>query len=68
MLLSPQLPVQDKINLSFGNSDPQISKALNRFSEYICIETQANSFEINDNLEGGTNLEIDHYSVHPTTS
>ena len=57
------LDVQDKINISFGNSDPQISTALNRFSEYICIETQAKSFEIKDDLEEGTDLEIDNYKL-----
>jgi isoleucyl-tRNA synthetase len=57
------LEVQDKINLSFGNGDPQINTALNRFSEYICIETQAKSFEIKDDLQGGTDLEIDKYKL-----
>jgi len=57
------LEVQDKINLSFGNADPLINAALNRFSEYICIETQANSFEIKDDLAEGTELEIDKFKL-----
>lgn len=57
------LEVQDKINLSFGEADPQISTALSRFSEYICIETQAKSFEIRDDLLDGTDLEIDKFKV-----
>jgi hypothetical protein len=57
------LEVQDKINLSFGESDPQINSALNRFSEYICIETQAKSFEIKDDLLDGIDLEIDKYKL-----
>jgi isoleucyl-tRNA synthetase len=57
------LEVQDKISLSFGNSDPQISSALNRFSDYICIETQAESFAIKDDLQDGIDLEIDKYKL-----
>ena len=57
------LEVQDKINLSFGNSDSEISTALNRFAEYICIETQAKSFAIKDDLRDGIDLEIDKYKL-----
>ena len=57
------LEVQDKIKLIFGNNDPQINSALNRFSDYICIETQANSFEIKDELLDGAVLEIDKYKL-----
>ena len=57
------LEVQDKIKLVLGNNDPQINSALNRFSDYICLETQANSFEIKDELPEGTELEIDKYKL-----
>jgi isoleucyl-tRNA synthetase len=57
------LEVQDKIDLSFGKADPQINTALNRFSEYICIETQANSLEVIEDMQEGTDLEIDKYKL-----
>ena len=57
------LEVQDKIKLIFGNNDSQINSALNRFSDYICIETQANSFEIKDELPDGAELEIDKFKL-----
>jgi isoleucyl-tRNA synthetase len=58
------LEVQDKIKLSFGNSsDPHITRAIERFSEYICTETQAKAFNMADNLPDGTDLVIDHYQL-----
>ena len=57
------LEVQDKIDLSFGKADPQINTALNRFSEYICIETQANSLVVNEDMQEGSDLEIDKYKL-----
>jgi isoleucyl-tRNA synthetase len=57
------LEVQDKIDLSFGHSDSQISAALNRFADYICSETQANSLVVDDALQEGTDLEIDSYKL-----
>jgi len=57
------LEVQDKIKLNIGNSDDNISKAIERFKDYICLETQANSLDISSNLSYGTLLEIGHYQL-----
>ena len=57
------LEVQDKIILSFGNNDPHIASALVKFKDYICIETQANSLTVHDDMPDGEDLEIDHYKL-----
>ena len=57
------LEVQDKIHLTFGDLDDQVKTSLKQFEEYICIETQANSLDIVDDLQGGDDLEIDHYKL-----
>ena len=57
------LDVQDKISLGFGDTDELVKSAINRFSEYICLETQANSYHISDSLADGVDLEIDHHKL-----
>ena len=57
------LEVQDKINLQFGNGGAEVDATLNRFSEYICTETQANSLTIAENLAEGMEMEIDHHKL-----
>jgi isoleucyl-tRNA synthetase len=57
------LDVQDKIQLGFGDTDELVKAAINRFSDYICVETQANSYEISESLTDGTDLEIDHHKL-----
>jgi isoleucyl-tRNA synthetase len=57
------LEVQDKISLSFGNNDPHIASALVKFKDYICIETQANSLTVYEDMQDGEDLEIDHYKL-----
>lgn len=57
------LEVQDKISLTFGNLDEQVETSLRKFEKNICVETQANSFTIVENLVDGDDLEIDHYKL-----
>ncbi|MEN8250369.1 MAG: isoleucine--tRNA ligase [Bacteroidota bacterium] len=57
------LDVQDKIQLGFGDTDDLVKAAISRFGDYICVETQAKSYELKDNLPDGTDLEIDQHKL-----
>lgn len=57
------LDVQDKIRLGFGDTDELVKAAINRFSDYICVETQAKSFDIIDSLPEGSDLVIDQHRL-----
>ena len=57
------LEVQDKINLSFAEIDEQVKASINRFEKYICVETQANSLAVVEQLDDGDALEIDHHKL-----
>jgi isoleucyl-tRNA synthetase len=58
------LAVQDKINLTINHNDPKVESTLKRFSDYICIETQAKTFEIVDKMINGTELVIDDFKLN----
>ncbi len=57
------LEVQDKIKLNIGNTDPLVGQALDRFANYICVETQAKEFNVAEELAEGAELEIDTHKL-----
>ncbi len=57
------LEVQDKIKLNIGNTDPLVGQALDRFANYICVETQAKEFNVAEELAEGAELEIDAHKL-----
>ncbi|ARS37048.1 isoleucine--tRNA ligase [Pontibacter actiniarum] len=58
------LEVQDKIHILLQRSMPEVTAAIENYSDYICAETQALSLDTVENLESATLLDIDEYKVY----
>ncbi len=57
------LEVQDKINIRLEAGNELVDKSVQNFSDYICTETQALSFEIENEMADGTVLEMDEFEI-----
>ncbi|GAB3825226.1 isoleucine--tRNA ligase [Pontibacter rugosus] len=58
------LEVQDKIHILLQRSVPEVTAAVDNYSNYICAETQALSLETVETLDSATLLDIDEYKVY----
>jgi len=57
------LEVQDKIKLIFENNEMQVNKAIQRFGEYICEETQATQYNLSEEIDDGNEVVMDKIKV-----
>jgi len=57
------LEVQDKIRVTLGDQQPELTAAVAAFGDYIRTETQALALDFAADVNGGAVLEFDDYSV-----
>jgi isoleucyl-tRNA synthetase len=57
------LEVLDKIDIEVEKDGEAVTVALTQFKDYISTETQALSFEFKDKLPGGTEVDMDDFSL-----
>ncbi|GGF02880.1 isoleucine--tRNA ligase [Hymenobacter cavernae] len=57
------LEVQDKIRVTLGNQQPELTAAVQSFGDYIRTETQALALDFAADVNGGVVLEFDDYNV-----
>ncbi|MCC3153443.1 isoleucine--tRNA ligase [Hymenobacter sp. BT770] len=57
------LEVQDKIRVTLADQQPELTAAVAAFGDYIRTETQALALTFAANVNGGSVLEFDDYSV-----
>ena len=57
------LEVQDKIRVTLADQQPELMAAVAAFSDYIRTETQALTLDFATDVDGGSVLEFDEYSV-----
>jgi isoleucyl-tRNA synthetase len=57
------LEVQDKIRVTLGNQQPELTAAVQSFGDYIRTETQALALDFAADVNGGAVLEFDDYKV-----
>jgi len=57
------LEVQDKIRVTLGNQQPELTAAVQSFGDYIRTETQALALDFAADVNGGAVLEFDDYNV-----
>jgi isoleucyl-tRNA synthetase len=57
------LEVQDKIRVTLADQQPELTAAVAAFGDYICTETQALALDFAADVNGGSVLEFDDYSV-----
>ncbi|MGL1887517.1 MAG: isoleucine--tRNA ligase [Reichenbachiella sp.] len=57
------LEVQDKIKVIVNGEDSIVSEAVSSFNEYICLETQAESLGLNEEMTNGVELDIDEVKI-----
>ncbi|GAB3331642.1 isoleucine--tRNA ligase [Hymenobacter humi] len=57
------LEVQDKIRVTLADQQPELTAAVAAFGDYIRTETQALALTFADDVNGGSVLEFDDYSV-----
>lgn len=57
------LEVQDKIKVQLASDDKMVTQAVEAFSEYLCVETQATDLKVVGEVPGGEIMEIDEWKV-----
>ena len=57
------LEVQDKIRVTLADQQPELTAAVAAFGDYIRTETQALALDFAADVNGGSVLEFDDYSV-----
>jgi isoleucyl-tRNA synthetase len=57
------LEVQDKIKIQLEAGNELVDKSVQNFSDYICTETQALSLNVENEVAGGTVLEMDEFEI-----
>jgi len=57
------LEVLDKIQITLVTPADEIKSAIDGFRSYICAETQATSIDFADQVPGGTELDMDDFTI-----